>query len=85
MDIRLNGNILVKHKKLPDCEFCEKCENLLDQKGISFTTIYSDKWFFGDLMKVSKSQTVPQVIMNGQFVGDYENLVNYLKEQDEST
>ena len=85
MDIRLNGNILVKHKKLPDCEFCEKCENLLDQKGISFTTIYSDKWFFGDLMKASKSQTVPQVIMNGVFVGGYENLVNYLKEQDEST
>lgn len=85
MDIRLNGNIIVKHKKLPDCEFCEKCENLLDQKGISFTTIYSDKWFFGDLMKVSKSQTVPQVIINGEFVGDYENLVNYLKEQDEST
>ena len=85
MDINFSGNIIIKHKKLPDCEFCEKCENLLDQKGISFTTIYSDKWFFGDLMKVSKSQSVPQVIMNGEFVGDYENLVNYLKEQNEST
>ena len=85
MNIKLNGNILIKHKKLPDCEFCEKCENLLNQKGFSFTTIYSDKWFFGDLMKVSKSQSVPQIIMKGEFVGDYENLVEYFKEDNEST
>ena len=85
MDIKLNGNILIKHKKLPDCEFCEKCENLLNQKGISFTTIYSDKCFFGDLMKVSKSQSVPQIIMKGEFVGDYDNLVEYFKEENEST
>ena len=85
MNIKLNGNILIKHKKLPDCEFCEKCENLLNQKGISFTTIYSDKWFFGDLMKVSKSQSVPQIIMKGEFVGDYDNLIEYFKEKNEST
>ena len=85
MDIKLNGNILIKHKKLPDCEFCEKCENLLNQKGISYTTIYSDKLFFGDLMKVSKSQSVPQIIMNREFVGDYDNLVDYFKEKNEST
>tara|TARA_B110000014_G_scaffold242586_1_gene212289 strand:- start:89 stop:346 length:258 start_codon:yes stop_codon:yes gene_type:complete len=85
MDIRLSGNILIKHKKLPDCEFCEKCENLLNQKGLSFTTIYSDKWFFGDLMKVSKSQSVPQIIINGEFVGDFNNLIDYFKEYNEST
>ena len=85
MDIKLSGNILIKHKKLPDCEFCEKCENLLNQKGISYTTIYSDKWFFGDLMKVSKSQSVPQIIMKGEFVGDYDNLVEYFKEKNAST
>ena len=85
MDIRLSGNILIKHKKLPDCEFCEKCENLLNQKGLSFTTIYSDKWFFGDLMKVSKSQSVPQIIINGEFVGDFNNLIDYFKEHNEST
>ena len=81
MDIKLSGNILIKHKKLTNCEFCEKSEFLLNQKGVSFTTIYSDKWFFGDLMKVSKSQSVPQIIMNGEFVGDYNNLVEYFKEK----
>ena len=85
MDIRLSGNILIKHKKLPDCEFCEKCENFLNQKGLSFTTIYSDKWFFGDLMKVSKSQSVPQIIINGEFVGDFNNLIDYFKEHNERT
>ena len=85
MNIKLNGNILIKHKKLPDCEFCEKCENLLNEKAISFTTIYADKWFFGDLMKVSKSQSVPQMIMSVESVGDYENLVEYFKEDNEST
>ena len=82
MNIELNGNILIKHKKLTDCEFCAKSEMLLNMKGVSFTTIYSDKWFFGDLMKVSKSQSVPQIIMNGEFVGDYNNLVKYFKEKE---
>ena len=82
MDIKLSGNILIKHKKLTNCEFCEKSETLLDMNGVSFTTIYSDKLFFGDLMKVSKSQSVPQIIMNGDFVGDYNNLVEYFKEKE---
>ena len=54
MDIKLSGNILIKHKQLTNCEFCEKSEMLLNMKGVSFTTIYSDKWFFGDLMNVSR-------------------------------
>jgi len=82
MDIKISGNILIKHKKLTNCEFCEKSEILLNMKGVSFTTIYSDKLFFGDLMKVSKSQSVPQIIMNGDFVGDYNNLVEYFKEKE---
>ena len=81
MEIKLKGNLLIKHKKLPDCEFCEKSEDLLNQNGISFTTVYSDKWFFGDLMKATKSQTVPQIIINGEFVGNYEDLVKFLEDK----
>ena len=81
MEIKLKGNLLIKHKKLPDCDFCEKSEDFLNQNGISFTTVYSDKWFFGDLMKATKSQTVPQIIINGEFVGNYEDLVKFLKEK----
>ena len=85
MHITLSGNILIKHKKLPDCEFCDKCENLLNEKGVSFTTIYSDKWFFGEIMRVTKSQSVPQVILKGELVGDYSKLEEYFKENNEST
>jgi len=85
MDVTLKGNYLLKHKKLTDCKFCEKSEELLNEKGISFTTIYSDKWFFGELMKATKSQTVPQIIMNGDFVGNYEDLIRYFKEENESS
>mgnify|MGYP001210959167 CR=1 FL=1 len=85
MEIKLKGNYLIKHKKLTDCEFCEKSEDLLNDKGISFTTIYSDKWFFGELMKITKSQTVPQIIMNGDYVGDYKDLIKHFKEKDESS
>tara|TARA_Y100001970_G_scaffold124467_1_gene154158 strand:+ start:2017 stop:2265 length:249 start_codon:yes stop_codon:yes gene_type:complete len=81
MEIKIKGNLLIKHKKLPDCDFCEKSEDLLNRNGISFTTIYSDKWFFGDLMKATKSQTVPQIIINGEFVGNYEDLVKFLEEK----
>ena len=81
MEIKLTGNLLIKHKKLPDCDFCEKCEDLLNRNEISYTTVYSDKWFFGDLMKATKSQNVPQVIINGEFVGDYEDLIKFLEEK----
>ncbi len=81
MEIKLTGNLLIKHKKLPDCDFCEKCEDLLNRNEISYTTVYSDKWFCGDLMKATKSQNVPQIIINGEFVGNYEDLIQFLEEK----
>ena len=86
MNINLTGNIIIRHQSLPDCEWCDKSKELLDQKGIKYTIINSDKKFFGMLMKQTKSTQVPQIIMNGEFVGDYNNLVEYLeKENNEST
>lgn len=86
MNINLTGNIIIRHQSIPDCEWCDKSKELLDQKGIKYTVINSDKKFFGVLMKQTKSTQVPQIIMNGEFVGDYNNLVEYLeKENNEST
>ena len=39
---------------------------------------YRSKKFFGSLMKVTKSTQVPQIIIDGEFVGNYDNLVEYL-------
>lgn len=86
MDIKLTGNVIIRHQSIPDCQWCDKTKELLDEKGIKYTVINSDKKFFGMLMKETKSTQVPQIIMNGEFVGDYINLVEYLeKENNEST
>mgnify|MGYP001392585255 CR=1 FL=1 len=85
MNINLTGNIIIRHQSIPDCEWCDKSKELLDQKGIKYTVINSDKKFFGVLMKQTKSTQVPQIIMNGEFVGDYNNLVEYLEKENNAS
>lgn len=85
MNINLTGNIIIRHQSIPDCEWCDKSKELLDQKGIKYTIINSDKKFFGVLMKQTKSTQVPQIIMNGEFVGDYNNLVEYLEKENNAS
>ena len=55
MNIDLNGNVIIRHQSVPDCEWCDKTKELLDEKGIKYTIINSDKKFFGKLMKETKS------------------------------
>tara|TARA_B100000949_G_scaffold85555_1_gene76444 strand:- start:22326 stop:22583 length:258 start_codon:yes stop_codon:yes gene_type:complete len=85
MNIELNGNVIVRHKSVPDCEWCDKAKALLDEKNLPYAVVDSDKWFFGALMKATKSKKVPQIIMKGKFVGDYYGLVEHLKEKNESS
>ena len=86
MDIELNGNVIIRHQSVPDCEWCDKSKEFLDEKGIKYTIINSDKKFFGKLMKETKSTQVPQIIIDGEFIGNYQDLVkHYEKENNEST
>ena len=86
MDIELNGNVIIRHQSVPDCEWCDKSKEFLDEKGIKYTVINSDKKFFGKLMKETKSTQVPQIIIDGEFIGNYQDLVkHYEKENDESS
>ena len=86
MNIDLQGNVLIKNQSIPDCQKCEDSKKILDQNKIKYTLIYADKKFFGSLMKITKSTQVPQIIINGEFIGDYDHLVKYLnKENNEST
>ena len=79
MNIELKGNIIVGHKSLPDWTACDEAKQLLDAKGESYTYITSDKWFFGQLMKETKSTKVPQIFMKGEFVGSIQKLKEYLE------
>ena len=86
MDIELNGNVIIRHQSVPDCEWCDKSKEFVDEKGIKYTIINSDKKFFGKLMKETKSTQVPQIIIDGEFIGNYQDLIkHYEKENNEST
>ena len=65
---------------VPDCGVY-----LLDEKGMKYSIITSDKVFFGTLMKATKSTQVPQIIIDGEFVGNYQNLVEHFEGKNEST
>lgn len=86
MNIDLQGNVLIRHQSIPDCQKCEESKKILDQNKIKYTIINADKKFFGNLMKITKSTQVPQIIINGEFIGDYDQLVKYFnKENDENS
>lgn len=81
MEINLKGNVIIRHQAVPDCEWCDKAKALLDEKGMKYSIITSDKVFFGTLMKATKSTQVPQIIIDGEFVGNYQNLIEYFNER----
>ena len=86
MNLELNGNVIIRHQSVPDCEWCDKSKEFLDERGIKYTVINSDKKFFGKLMKETKSTQVPQIIIDGEFIGNYQDLIkHYEKENNEST
>ena len=61
-------------------------KRFLIKTKLNIQCINADKKFFGSLMKITKSTQVPQIIINGEFIGDYDHLVKYLnKENNEST
>ena len=81
MDIELNGNVIIRHQSVPDCEWCDKSKEFLDEKGIKYTVINSDKKFFGKLMKETKSTQVPQIIIDGEFIGNYQDLDKHYEKE----
>ena len=86
MDITINKNAIIRHKSIPDCEWCDKAKAYLDEKELTYAVIESDKWFFANVMKSTGSKTVPQIIIDGEFIGNYQDLVkHYEKENDESS
>jgi len=85
MEININGNVIVRHQSVPECQWCDKAKELFEENQEKYTVIYSDKRFFGDLMKITKSTMVPQIFVKGKYVGDYNNLLDYYdKENNES-
>lgn len=76
------GNYIVGHFTYPKCPSCEQAKELLREKDIQYMFIQADKKLFGKVMAVTKSTSVPQIFMNGEYVGGYDELEEYLNKND---
>jgi glutaredoxin 3 len=69
-----------------NCGFCEQAKNLLKIKNIDYE---ERKIGYGytreQLLEIApNARAVPQIFINDQLVGSYQDLVKYLKEQNAS-
>jgi glutaredoxin len=66
----------------PACPFCDKAKALCETKGFDFSyksmgTDYTRE----ELMEMfPTARTVPQIKVNGESIGGYDQLVKYVKE-----
>jgi len=68
------GNFIMGSFLFPKCPSCDKAKELFADKKMQYTFIQADKKLFGKLMSVTKSNTVPQIFMDGEFVGGFDEL-----------
>lgn len=70
-----------------DCSFCTLAKNLLAEKGMSYTESKVGK----DLLREDfvstfpDVRTMPFIIINGQKIGGYNDLVEYIKNEQSQT
>jgi glutaredoxin len=66
----------------PTCTWCDKAEDLLESKGyeVNKIDITSSRKHYDDMQKVvgNNVRTVPQIILNDEYVGGYGEVEQYL-------
>ena len=78
MIIEFEKNLVIGHKSLPDWSKCDEAKQLLDDAGMQYAYLTADKRAFGNIMKMTGSKMVPQIVIDGKFIGDINNLKEYL-------
>lgn len=65
------------------CPYCDQAKALLTQKGITFEERkIGDGWTREDLLEaVPTARTVPQIFLNEELVGGFNELRNYLQKE----
>ena len=64
------------------CPFCDRAKNLLKLKGIEFEerNITTGNWTKEQLVEsVPGARTVPQILINGQLIGGFNELQQHLQ------
>jgi len=66
-----------------DCSWCDKAKELLNQLNISFEEkVFNVDFSRKDLQQlvgVDKIMTVPQIVIDNQLIGGYNDLVKYVE------
>lgn len=66
-----------------DCPWCDKAKALLNQYNFQYKELKYGVDFTKDdlynLVGAEKKLTVPQVVMNGNLIGGYEDLIMYFE------
>ena len=72
------GNYIVGSFAYPKCPSCDEAKQLFKENNLQYMFIQADKKLFGKVMGATKSQTVPQIFMDGEFIGGAEDLTEIL-------
>lgn len=71
------SNVIIYSKDY--CPYCKAAKALLDHKALPFTEIEvstnTDK--LAEMVKLSKRRTVPQIFIDGNHIGGYDDLQVY--------
>lgn len=71
------GIHVIGHFTYPKCPACDSAKEFLKEKGKQYQFIQADKKLFGKILQYTKTTTVPQIFIEGEFIGGYDDLVNY--------
>lgn len=64
-----------------NCPYCRMAKNLLNERSISFEEVRVDldQNKLDEMLKLSKRRTVPQIFINDQPIGGYDDLAALVK------
>jgi len=64
------------------CPFCDMAKTLLKNKGIEFEErMIGVNWTREQLLEsIPQARTVPQIILNGEYIGGYDQLKTYFNQ-----
>jgi len=65
----------------PGCTFCDMAKSLLQQKGIEYEERnIGSGWTTEQLLEaIPSARSVPQIIINNEYIGTYQHLKDFLK------
>ncbi|PSV22464.1 glutaredoxin [Photobacterium leiognathi subsp. mandapamensis] len=76
----------------PNCPYCVKAKVLLDERGTEYTTLVLgqelSKVVMVDFIEQKTGitvRTVPQIILDGKYIGGHDDLVAFLERQVETS